>query len=69
MGEISVFALKVLIVMNAIPATLLLVYWTSLLIANMDAKLAVKYCPECQKRKKEEKRKKKLVVEDKDIDI
>ena len=65
MGEISVFTLKVLIVVTAIPLTFLLVYWTGLLIAKM----AAKYCPECQKRKKEEKMKKKLVGEDKDIEI
>ena len=43
MGEISVFTLKVLIVVTAIPLTFLLVYWTGLLIAKM----AAKYCPEC----------------------
>ena len=54
MGETTTFALKVLIVVLAIPLTFFLVYWTGLLIAKM----AAKYCPECQKRKKEEKIKK-----------
>ena len=65
MGETTTFALKVLIVVLAIPLTFLSVYWTGLLIAKM----ATKYCPECQKRKKEEKTKKKLAEEDKGIDI
>jgi len=65
MGETTTFALKVLIVVLAIPLTFLSVYWTGLLIA----KIAVKYCPECQKRKKDEKTKKKLVEEDKGIEI
>ena len=65
MGETTTFALKVLIIVLAIPLTFLLVYWTGLLIAKM----ATKYCPECQKRKKQEKVKEKLVEEDKGIDI
>ena len=42
MGETTTFALKVLIIVFAIPLTFLSVYWTGLLIARVD--IVILFC-------------------------